>query len=162
MDLDLWFRYLLQAGQERVLLSEGLLTYFRLHDTSKTVSEGNFFAVDIQKVFYNILYSTQQAPVLLESVRSTIPESDAFTPTYYDVRVPQTDLSTFVRHQAWLAMHRYNEAGDFKAAQQCLALARHHGQPMNWAVIKQLVRRYLLPARMLQASITRPSQRSAS
>ena len=140
MDLDLWFRYLLMAGQKRVKLSEGLFSYFRLHEASKTVAEGAHFGQDVQKVFYNVLFSTRQASVLLTSVLSTITSAQAFTPTSYIVNIPVAELTTFVRHQAWLAVHRYREAGDFTAARQCLELARTHGQPLNWATLKQIIR----------------------
>ena len=43
MDLDLWFRYLVQFGQTNILLVEDLFAHFRLHDESKTVSlQGKF------------------------------------------------------------------------------------------------------------------------
>lgn len=140
MDLDLWFRYLLVAGQERVKLSEGLFSYFRLHETSKTVAEGSHFGQDIQKVLYNILFSIEQESTLLASVYSTITDSEVFTPTRYPVNISVVELTAFVRHQAWLAVHRYREAGSYAAARQCLALARKHGQPLNWATLKQIVR----------------------
>jgi hypothetical protein len=155
MDLDLWFRYLLRAGQARVLLSESLLTYFRLHDTSKTVAEGSHFEQDIQKVFYNVLYSTKQPTILLDSVRCMIIDGESFVPTRYSVGISATDLTTFVRHQAWVAMHRYNEAGNYAAARQCLALACQHGQPLNWAVLKQLIRQYIVPTRLFRSLTAR-------
>lgn len=37
MDLDLWFRYLIQYGQENILLVDELFAHFRLHYESKTV-----------------------------------------------------------------------------------------------------------------------------
>lgn len=146
MDLDLWFRYLLMAGQQRVLLSEALLSFFRLHEASKTVAEGDHFGQDIQKVFYNILFSSQQPSVLLASVLSTIGKAVAFMPTTYPIHISAAELSAFVRHQAWLATHRYREAGSYKAAQQCLAIARAQGLPLNWGTVKQYIRLYALPA----------------
>jgi glycosyltransferase involved in cell wall biosynthesis len=144
MDLDLWFRYLLMAGQGRVKLSESLFSYFRLHETSKTVAEGAHFEQDIQKVLYNILLSTGQEPALLASVHSTISNSESFTPTQYPLNISVAELTAFVRHQAWVAVHRHREAGNYVAARQCLALARRHGQPLNWATLKQIVRLHLV------------------
>ena len=37
MDLELWFRYLVQFGQRNILLVDDLFAHFRLHDESKTV-----------------------------------------------------------------------------------------------------------------------------
>ncbi|RZK45342.1 MAG: glycosyltransferase [Hymenobacter sp.] len=145
MDLDLWFRYLLRAGQARVLLSDSLLSYFRLHDTSKTVAEGSHFEQDIQKVFYNVLYSAQQPAVLLAAVHRLIAQAAAFAPTRYEIGIPVVELAAFIRHQAWLAVHRYNQTGESAAARQCLRIARQYGQPLNGATLKQLVRLYALP-----------------
>ncbi|HEX8429497.1 glycosyltransferase family 2 protein [Hymenobacter sp.] len=157
MDLDLWFRYLLIAGQERILLSDNLFSYFRLHETSKTVAEGSHFVQDTQKVLYNILYSVEQAPVLLASVRRTISDP-SFLPTRYPLKIPKHTLSAFVKHQAWLAVHRYNEMGEYTAAKQCLAIAREHGQPLNWSVVKQLIRLYAVPKGLLHHLTTRSLQ----
>ncbi|UOR03944.1 glycosyltransferase [Hymenobacter aerilatus] len=151
MDLDLWFRYLLQAGQSRVLLSESMLTYFRLHEASKTVAEGSHFEQDIQRVFYNVLYSANQPPMLLDAVRQLIVEkATPFVPTRYPVQIPAQELTAFVRHQAWLAVHRHSAAGRYAAAQACLAVARQHGLPLNWVVLKQLLRLYVLPQGLLR------------
>lgn len=157
MDLDLWFRYLLQAGQERVLLSESMLTYFRLHDTSKTVAEGSYFEHDIQRVFYNVLHSSDQPAVLLNSVRCAFAEITSFTPTRYPIGIPKGELAPFIRHQAWLAVHRYSEAGDYAAARQCLALARQQGKPLSWAVFKQFIRLHILPKSVLRHLTVRSS-----
>jgi glycosyltransferase involved in cell wall biosynthesis len=40
MDLDLWIRYLLTFGQERVFTSEIVSSFFRFHETSKSEREG--------------------------------------------------------------------------------------------------------------------------
>lgn len=43
MDADLWLRYLLQYGQDRVKKVEDILARFRLHDSSKTMSQADEF-----------------------------------------------------------------------------------------------------------------------
>ena len=145
MDVDLWYRYLLQNGQTRILLSESLLTYFRLHNASKSVAESAGFDRELWKVYYNVLYSTQQAAVLLNFAGQAIPDFPHFVPTPYLVRVTQDELRTFIRYVAWLGLHHYNEQSNYVAARQCLAIARRCGQPLSGTVIRQLLKHYLMP-----------------
>jgi hypothetical protein len=148
MDVDVWFRYLLQAGQSRILLSDSLLTYFRLHDASKSVAEINHFEGDTWKVHYNILYSINQDTDLLSFASSKIPDFKHFFPTYYQVQIPATELSAFVRYVAWLALHYYNEIGNYVSARKCLNIARSNGQPFNGTVLRQLLKHYVLPDKL--------------
>ncbi|WP_222940386.1 glycosyltransferase family 2 protein [Hymenobacter sp. BT491] len=150
MDLDMWYRYLLIAGQDRVVLSDKLLTYFRLHDTSKSVSESARFEGDIRKVFYNIVYSTNGSPALLAFMSRSIPEFAAFTPTRYPVQIPEAELKPFMRFLAWRAVNFYNEAGDLAAAKECLRIARQSGQPLDATLIRQLIKHYAMPKVLLR------------
>jgi glycosyltransferase involved in cell wall biosynthesis len=92
MDLDLWFRYLLQNGQSRILLSDGLLSYFRLHDASKSVAEVSHFEGDIWKVHYNILYSLGQDDAILTFAGHSIPCFERFQPTQYPISISLAEL----------------------------------------------------------------------
>jgi hypothetical protein len=145
MDVDLWYRYLLQNGQNRILLSESLLTYFRLHSASKSVAESAGFDRELWKVYYNVLYNTEQPGVLLNFVSQAIPDFTHFLPTQYLVKVTQVELRSFIRYVAWLGLHHYNEQGNYTAARQCLVIARQNGQSLNGTVIRQLLKHYLLP-----------------
>lgn len=148
MDLDLWFRYLLRAGQSHILLSDSLLTYFRLHESSKTVAQQPRFEGDVRKVFYNVLYSLDQPAALLAFMRLAITDA-AFMPTRYPVNIPVTTISSFIRTHAWAALLHYNEVGNFAAARDCLAVARRYGQPFNLTIARQLLKLYLLPKKLL-------------
>jgi len=57
MDLDLWFRYLVQFGQENILLVEDTFAHFRLHDESKTVQLQVKFREE-EKLLWHHLLST--------------------------------------------------------------------------------------------------------
>ena len=146
MDVDLWYLYLLRTGQGRVLLSEALLTYFRLHDASKSVAESPGFAGEVWRVYYNVLASTGQAAVLLAYARAGVAGAAGFVPTRYAVGVGVHELRAFVRHVAWRGLLYYNEQGAPGPARQCLALALRHGQPLRGPVLRQLLKLYLLPA----------------
>jgi glycosyltransferase involved in cell wall biosynthesis len=145
MDVDLWYRYLLAEGQSRILISDGLFTYFRLHEASKSVAESGGFNGEVWKVHYNIFKSIHQDQVLLDFSSHFIDDFFKFVPKTYDVKVPVYELHSFVRYVAWLALIYYNEHRDFKAARKCLQICLHNGQILNKAVIKQIIKHYLLP-----------------
>ena len=55
MDLDLWFRYLVQFGQKNILLVNDLLAHFRLHDESKTVQLQEKFRAEEKMLWQHLL-----------------------------------------------------------------------------------------------------------
>jgi len=145
MDLDLWYRYLLVAGQGRILFSEGLFSYFRLHEASKSVAEGAKFEDDVWKVNYNVLYSTQQDAVLLAYAGRFIPDFSRFVPTRYEVGISPVELRAFVRYVAWQGALYYNNKWERAAVRKCLAIAWRNGQPVTTAMIRQSLKHYVLP-----------------
>lgn len=149
MDLDLWFRYLLRAGQSRILLSESLLTYFRLHEASKTVALSPRFDIDIRKVMYNIFFSLNQPVELLDFMRLSILD-EKFVPTRYPVKIPAQQLSSLIRKYAWNAVIHYNERRNRNAARVCLTVARQNGWPINRALVRQWIKQYLLPESLVR------------
>jgi glycosyltransferase involved in cell wall biosynthesis len=144
MDLELWYRYLLKFGQSKVFLSEKVLAYFRLHESSKTVALSPKFTEDINKVTYNILCSLQMPDELLRFFIQKI-NSDEFVPTAYVISIPKAELNSYVASCAWYAIYHYNEIKDAKGAKVCLQVARQYGHPMDTVMIKQLIKHYLLP-----------------
>lgn len=66
MDLDLWFRYLIQFGQFKILLVEDLLAYFRLHNASKTTRLIAKFREE-EKLLMHQLMKVLQLPKSLSS-----------------------------------------------------------------------------------------------
>ena len=55
MDLDLWFRYLVQYGQKNILLVDDMFAHFRLHDESKTVQFQVRFRNEEKLLWYHLL-----------------------------------------------------------------------------------------------------------
>lgn len=145
MDVDLWFRYLLEAGHSRIQFSDTLLTYFRLHESSKSVAENSHFIGDIHRVFYNIIASLGQPSVLLEFIKTKIPANANFAPKNYPIGVPTEELKEFVRFIAWEALIYYNEQKKSPEARECLSVAYRHGQTLNSNLARQVVKHYLVP-----------------
>ncbi|OUJ73154.1 glycosyltransferase family 2 protein [Hymenobacter crusticola] len=150
MDLDLWYRYLLKTGQDRVSFSDKLLTYFRLHETSKSVAENMRFEEDIRKVFYNIVLSIDNTPSLLNFMRRNILDFKKFSPTKYPVNIPVAELDSFMRYFAWQAVQYYNEMKDFASAGACLAVVRRSRHPLNATLARQIVKHNILPKFLLR------------
>ena len=55
MDLELWFRYLVQFGQKNILLVDDLFAHFRLHDESKTVQLQEKFRMEERMLWQHLL-----------------------------------------------------------------------------------------------------------
>jgi glycosyltransferase involved in cell wall biosynthesis len=55
MDLDLWFRYLVQFGQENILFVDDKFAHFRLHNESKTFQLQVKFRDEEKLVWYHLL-----------------------------------------------------------------------------------------------------------
>lgn len=54
MDAELWIRYLLKYGQNKILLVEDWLANYRLHETSKTVAQQQKFREELNQVYYTL------------------------------------------------------------------------------------------------------------
>ena len=147
MDLDLWYRYLLRAGQCRVLLIDSMLSYFRLHESSKTMTSSPRFEAEAAQVFYNVLYSLGQPQELLAFVQRSIPEAK-FVPTRYPVQVPALELRSLVRFYAWEALIFYNRTKNRPAARICLQIAQQNSWPMGIRFLRQWFKHYALPSRL--------------
>jgi glycosyltransferase involved in cell wall biosynthesis len=52
MDRDLWIKYLLHYGLENVIKIDNVIVNFRLHNSSKTVSQGSHFQKEHDSWFY--------------------------------------------------------------------------------------------------------------
>lgn len=68
MDAELWIKYLLKNGQEKILKVDDAFNVFRLHETSKTVSLNAKFEIERAFLHYLILKKTFVAHDLLESI----------------------------------------------------------------------------------------------
>jgi glycosyltransferase involved in cell wall biosynthesis len=67
MDLDLFYRYLLRYGQQKIKLSDKLFSKFRIHNASKTSSIENRF-IDERKTLMNSIISISGLPERLQLV----------------------------------------------------------------------------------------------
>jgi glycosyltransferase involved in cell wall biosynthesis len=52
MDLELWFRYLCKFGQNKIVFLDNLISYFRIHSSSKTDSYEHKFREEEKSIWY--------------------------------------------------------------------------------------------------------------
>ncbi|SMB89471.1 glycosyl transferase family 2 [Hymenobacter roseosalivarius DSM 11622] len=150
MDVDLWYRYLLRAGHNRIQLSDKLLTYFRLHGTSKSVAEHTRFQEDLHKVFYNVMYSLNQPASLMHYMSLKIAHFERFVPKRYKVGIPEGAINIFIRTYAWQALCYYNQIRNYQSAYQCLEIARRHGKTLDIDLLRQIIKLSLLSRKVLK------------
>ena len=55
MDTELFIRYLIRFGQEDIILSDSVLSYYRLHKNSKTVAQSKEFRREYRKVLTGLM-----------------------------------------------------------------------------------------------------------
>ncbi len=68
MDLDLWMKYLLEYGLERIHETDNCLAGFRFHDLSKTMSQKNPFREEKDQL-YTKLFANKDTSNLIERCR---------------------------------------------------------------------------------------------
>ncbi len=150
MDVDLWYRYLLMTGQSRIFFSDKLLTYFRLHGTSKSVAEYAKFEGDRNKVYYNVLLGLEQPSALLKYMSLRMPDFTSFKPKCYQVSISTDKVKSFILNYAWPAVIYYNGIKDYKSARECLSSAINCGQPWSFTLLRQVIKHYLVPSALLR------------
>jgi len=76
MDRQLWWGYLLQHGQNNIVATPQVLTNFRLHHQSKSVTEGDFFENDFDRLKISLLTQLQAPKVLLNQIGTDLPKAN--------------------------------------------------------------------------------------
>ena len=54
MDRELWIKYLFLFGVDKIKKSDSVFVNFRMHNTSKTVSEGTLFNIERDSIYYSL------------------------------------------------------------------------------------------------------------
>ena len=68
MDLELWLKYLLFYGKDKVFLSDQKTAFFRLHGNSKTISESEKFAHDREIIDLRMAVACKAPQFLVEKM----------------------------------------------------------------------------------------------
>ncbi len=78
MDRQLWWAYLLQHGQDNIIITEDIFTNFRLHEQSKTVTDGDLFENDFDRLKLSLLQQLNAPEILLKQIPAALPVSNTY------------------------------------------------------------------------------------
>ncbi len=116
MDVELWLRYLLAAGQDRIVRTDEVLVNFRLHDQSKTVSQARLFKHERA----GILRSLGEQIGVPGYVLALLPVLPGFHPRWeVSARVDRGKLVALYAHK--YAGVLFNQ-GQYRRCRQCVYL----------------------------------------
>lgn len=90
MDCELWTRYLLQFGQEKIIKVDQVFSNYRLHNNSKTVSKSPLFFIEKKCIDLSLLSYIQTVPFVINKMRSEL------TSTYIKYTRQNWNISSFV------------------------------------------------------------------
>ncbi len=76
MDRQLWWSYLLQYGQKNILQTDKVLTNFRLHAASKSVSEANYFENEFDRLKLSLFQQLNAPEVLMDQLHKNVQPVD--------------------------------------------------------------------------------------
>ncbi len=107
MDMDLWFRYLLEYGQESIVMTDRILSHFLVHPGSKSVDREKEMEAEKYGLYHALLRPSGLPEVVAEFFRRyPIPKG----------MVHQTDLDLnyqrILSHFCWHLMHKAYEDSD--------------------------------------------------
>ncbi|MBL4587137.1 MAG: glycosyltransferase [Flavobacteriales bacterium] len=66
MDMDLWFRFLLKHGQNDIVVTEDILSFFLVHQESKSIQSYKEMECEKYGLYHALLSQNKQAEVLTE------------------------------------------------------------------------------------------------
>lgn len=119
MDLDFWVRYLLMENGQHVVSLSHQFTWFRMHEASKSVFEGDKFVLEIDNLFASLAQKYNYTKVF-QVIRS-LPESANKQP--YELFIP--NANTVSREVVQKALNFYLlERGHILYAKRRWAQAR--------------------------------------
>jgi len=117
MDIELWMRYLVKYGFDKIVTTDNVLAYFRSHENSKSVAQSSKFELEIENIRYSF-FSFMESPSFVMEYASAKYEKD------------------MLLEIAW-------ELGDFKKeifiALECSKIAKHAYCEKDYVLFKKCV-----------------------
>lgn len=150
MDRDWWLKYLFVFGLQGVVQIPDVLVNFRLHDTSKTVSQQEGFKRDHDSLFFS-LAQTYGLNKYAELIKQTCEIHEDFAISQvgkYEVELVNRALNYFLLIRA---NQFYNQNNKRKAHQLLEAVAAHLLEPEDRLLLSKLLfRNQYVPTAILQ------------
>ncbi len=141
MDKELWMRFLFRFGTENVMFTNSVLSSFRLHDESKTVSLYELFRKDDYAIYHSI-FEQFNAPDFLKNFVLKQERNKNYKNTWHDGIVkPELLFAYFAVRFAT----EYYTIGDYENCRKCLLYARKNGYPVDSNFLSLLGKVLLIP-----------------
>jgi glycosyltransferase involved in cell wall biosynthesis len=109
MDMDLWFRFLVKFGQEKISQTESVLSQFLVHSDSKSVNFKNEMSSEKYGI-YKTLFSQFQQPDVLQEFLSEFSISDVNSKSYQG----DLDKNVLLANFCWHLMIACYENGEIE------------------------------------------------
>jgi len=145
MDKELWMRFLFRFGTDKVKFTNNILSSFRLHGESKSVSLYEIFRKD-DYALYNSIFRQFDAPVFLKDfVTGQEFNRDYKNEWYKGVINPELLFAYFAVRFAT----EYYTLGEYDNCRKCLLYARKNGFPVDSNFLSLLGKVMLLPTPLI-------------
>lgn len=145
MDKELWMRFLFRFGTEKVMFSNKVLSSFRLHGESKSVSLHEIFRKDDYSIYRSIFKQFNAPPFLTGFVERYELNKKYDNNWPEDVVSPELLFAYFAVRFAT----EYYTLGEYDNCRKCLLFARKNGYPVDSNFLSLLGKVTLLPTRLV-------------
>lgn len=141
MDKELWCRFLFRFGTDKVKFTNSVLSSFRLHGESKTVSLYELFRKDDYSI-YNSIFEQFNAPDFLKNFVLKHEFNKNYKNTWHEGVVnPELLFAYFAVRFAT----EYYTLGEYENCRKCLLYARKNGYPIDSNFLSLFGKVMLLP-----------------
>lgn len=127
MDGEMWMRYLLRWGQERVKKTDDILLSFRLHTNSKSVSAKKEFQID-KNTFENSLVEYLGVENSVSDILCSRKERNNYHPSW-NIKV-DIDPMVIMSHFALRSLQTFYSDNQFNQAWECLKFIKEHNREL--------------------------------
>lgn len=145
MDKELWCRLLFRYGTGKVKFTNSVLSSFRLHGESKTVSLYELFCKDDYAI-YNSIFEQFSAPDFLKNFVQKFEMNRNYNNIWYEGIInPELLFAYFAVRFAT----EYYTLGEYDSCRTCLMYARKNGYPVDADFLSLLGKVMLLPTPLI-------------
>lgn len=145
MDKELWLRFLFRFGTEKVMFTNSVLSSFRLHGESKTVSLYELFRKDDYAIYHSI-FEQFNAPDFLKKFVLKKDRNKNYKNIWHEGVVnPELLFAYFAVRFAT----EYYTLGDYETCRKCLLYGRKNGYPVDSNFLSLLGKVSLMPAPLI-------------
>ena len=145
MDKELWCRFLFRYGTAKVKFTNSVLSSFRLHGESKTVSLYELFRKDDYAI-YSSIFNQFNAPDFFKNFVQKFELNRNYKNTWYEgVINPELLFAYFAVRFAT----EYYTLGEYDNCRKCLMYARKNGYPVDSNFLSLLGKVMLLPTPLI-------------